>query len=55
MLEGSGAEYLLSEVQIIAGGSIRKFLRGRSYGSLENTGYPNGLPHWCTYFGGCRN
>ena len=24
-------------------------------GSLENTGYPNGLPYWGTYLGGCRN
>ena len=24
-------------------------------GSLENTGYSNGLPHWGTYLGGCRN
>ena len=23
-------------------------------GSLENTGYPNGLPHWGTYLGGCQ-
>ena len=24
-------------------------------GSLVNTGYPNGLPHWVTYLGGCRS
>ena len=30
-MEGSGAAYLLSEAKIIAGGSINKFLRGRSY------------------------
>ena len=24
-------------------------------GSLESTGYPNGLPHWGTCLGGCRN
>ena len=31
MLEGSGAAYLLSKAKIIAGGSINKFLRGKSY------------------------
>ena len=31
ILEGSGAAYLLSEAKIIAGGSIDKFLRGKSY------------------------
>ena len=31
ILEGSGAAYLLSEAKIIAGGSIQKFLRGKSY------------------------
>ena len=30
-MEGSGAAYLLSEAKIIAGGSINKFLRGKSY------------------------
>lgn len=24
-------------------------------GSLENTEYPNGLPHGGTYLGGCRH
>ena len=31
ILEGSGASHLLSEAKIIAGGSIDKFLRGKSY------------------------
>ena len=30
-MEGSGAAYLLSEAKIIAGGSINKFLREKSY------------------------
>ena len=25
------------------------------HGSLENTGYLNGLSHWGTYLGGCQN
>ena len=24
-------------------------------GSLENTGYPNGVPNWGTYLGGYQN
>ena len=31
ILDGSGTAYLLSEAKIIAGGSISKFLRGKSY------------------------
>ena len=31
ILEGSGAAYLLSEAKIIPGGSINKFLSGKSY------------------------
>ena len=31
MLEASGAAYLLSKANIIAGGSINKYLRGKSY------------------------
>ena len=31
ILEGNGAAYLLSKGKIIAGGSINKFLRGKSY------------------------
>ena len=31
ILEESGAAYLLSEAKIIAGGSINKFVRGKSY------------------------
>ena len=34
MLEASGAVYLLSEAKIIAGGSINKCLRGKSYMEL---------------------
>ena len=24
-------------------------------GSIEDAGYPNGVPNWGTYLGGCQN
>ena len=35
ILEGSGAAYLLSKAKIIAGGSINKFLRGKSFSNCR--------------------
>ena len=29
----------------------KKHSRHKEKGSIENTGYPGGLPNWCTYLG----
>ena len=46
---------MLSRVQYMSTWTAASSLIAGFTGSLENTGYSNGLPHWGTYLGGCRN